>query len=73
MPHFVSVFVDPDAFKANLEAYDENLDWLVPNDMAVTDKTNKMEIGRQIREIYTGGEPLADHLGDGIRVSIKFI
>ncbi|RZC36954.1 COesterase domain containing protein, partial [Asbolus verrucosus] len=35
--------------------------------MQVEDEANRTEIGRLIREIYTGGEPLIDHFGDGIR------
>lgn len=52
-----------------MRTYDENLNWLVPNDMAVTDDTLQSDIGAKIREIYTKGEPLADHIGDGVRVS----
>lgn len=49
--------------------WDLHLDWLAPNDMGITDESTRTEIGGKIREIYTGGEPLADHLGDGVRVS----
>jgi hypothetical protein len=37
--------------------------------MQINDETFLAEMGGSIREIYTGGEPFADHLGDGIRVS----
>jgi hypothetical protein len=50
-------------------SYDENLDWLVPNDMQLTDPDQRTEMGRAIREIYTGGQPLAEHVGAGVRVS----
>lgn len=50
-------------------AYDEHLDWLVPFDMRIEDEDARTEMGEKIRAIYTGGEPLADNLGDGIRVS----
>ena len=49
--------------------YDENLSWIVPNDMVIFDETKRTEMGELIRQLYTGGEPLADHLGDGVRVS----
>ncbi|RZC38705.1 COesterase domain containing protein, partial [Asbolus verrucosus] len=29
---------------------------------------NRTTIGQKIREIYTGGEALVDHLGDGVRL-----
>jgi hypothetical protein len=51
--------------------FDEHLDWLVPNDMQITDQDQRTEMGRAIREIYTGGEALADHVGDGVRVSTQ--
>ncbi|RZC35598.1 COesterase and/or Abhydrolase 3 domain containing protein [Asbolus verrucosus] len=58
-----------DTLKSAMAAYDQNLAWLVPNDMQITDEANRTEIGRLIREIYTEGEPLAEHLGDGVRYS----
>lgn len=54
-----------------MSAYDANLSWLVPNDMGITDDTLHNDIGTKIRQIYTKGEPLADHIGDGVRVSTK--
>ncbi|EFA00511.1 Esterase-6-like Protein [Tribolium castaneum] len=60
---------DAATLKNVMGIYDENLGWLVPHDMAVTDETNRTNIGSKIREIYTGGEPLAEHLGDGVRYS----
>ncbi|RZB39244.1 COesterase and/or Abhydrolase 3 domain containing protein, partial [Asbolus verrucosus] len=66
-----SLLFNPDAnvLKATLQAYDEHLDWLVPNDMRILNSTNRVEMGRLIREIYTQGEPLSDYLGNGIRYS----
>jgi hypothetical protein len=37
--------------------------------MQIDDETHLAEMGASIREIYTGGEPFADHLADSIRVS----
>jgi hypothetical protein len=51
--------------------YDEHPDWLVPNDMLITDPDKLTEMGLAIKDLYTGGEPLADHLGDGVRVSTR--
>jgi hypothetical protein len=39
--------------------------------MLITDQDKRTEMGRAIREIYTGGEPLGDHLGDAVRVSTQ--
>ncbi|RZC34189.1 COesterase domain containing protein, partial [Asbolus verrucosus] len=39
----------------------------VPTDMQIEDQTNRTEMGRLIREIYTGGEPFIDHFGGGVR------
>ncbi|XP_044270259.1 venom carboxylesterase-6-like [Tribolium madens] len=58
-----------DVLKNVMTVYDENLDWLVPNDMEVTDENNRTTIGSKILDIYTGGNPLAGHLGDGVRYS----
>ncbi|KAJ3652656.1 hypothetical protein Zmor_018603 [Zophobas morio] len=52
-----------------MSVYDENLAWIVPNDMAIFDETKRTEMGGLIRDLYTGGEPLAEHLGDGVRYS----
>ncbi|KAJ3620289.1 hypothetical protein MTP99_004254 [Tenebrio molitor] len=35
--------------------------------MQIDDETHLAEMGASIREIYTGGEPFADHLADSIR------
>jgi carboxylesterase type B len=59
----------PEVFKTSAEAWDENLALVVPNDMQIVDEADSAEMGSSIREIYTGGEPFADHLGDGIRYS----
>lgn len=37
--------------------------------MQISNESKKVEMGGLIRELYTGGEPWADHLGDGVRVS----
>ncbi|RZC33822.1 COesterase and/or Abhydrolase 3 domain containing protein, partial [Asbolus verrucosus] len=59
--------VNADFLNYNLDAYDNHLDWLVPSDMQIEDMTNRTEMGRSIREIYTNGETFLDHFGDGIR------
>ncbi|RZC32812.1 COesterase domain containing protein, partial [Asbolus verrucosus] len=66
----VHISTDPVVLKSTMETYDKNLAWLVPNDMGITDEANRTEMGQLIRELYTGGEPLADHLGDGVRVRV---
>jgi hypothetical protein len=65
------LYSDADGTKSQLATFDEHLDWLVPNDMQITDQDQRTEMGRAIREIYTGGEALADHVGDGVRVSTQ--
>ncbi|RZC34865.1 hypothetical protein BDFB_014637, partial [Asbolus verrucosus] len=50
-----------------MQMYDEHSDWLVPNDMLITDDANRTEMGLAIKKTYTKGEPLAEHLGAGIR------
>ncbi|XP_063925055.1 carboxylic ester hydrolase-like isoform X1 [Zophobas morio] len=60
---------DEEVLRAKMAAYDENLSWIVPNDMVIFDETKRIEMGGLIRDLYTGGEPLADHLGDGVRYS----
>jgi carboxylesterase type B len=35
--------------------------------MQIPDEDKRIEVGRSIRDIYTGGEDLADHVGDGVR------
>ncbi|KAJ3620290.1 hypothetical protein MTP99_004255 [Tenebrio molitor] len=60
---------DPDVFKSWAEAWDEDLDLIVPNDMQIVDESEHTEMAASIREIYTGGEPFADDLGAGIRYS----
>jgi hypothetical protein len=67
----VKSYTDANGAQADMTSFDENLDWLVPNDMQLTDPDQRTEMGRAIREIYTGGEPLADHVGAGVRVSTQ--
>lgn len=43
---------------------------LVPNDMQITDASDRLKLGEQIRDFYTGGESLENDLGDAIRVII---
>jgi hypothetical protein len=61
--------LDPATLQSMAEAFDQQLDWVVPNDMQISDQTNRTDMGRMIRELYTSGEPFADHLGDTVRVS----
>jgi carboxylesterase type B len=58
---------DPDVFKSVAAVWDQDLSLIVPEDMQINDETYLAEMGGSIRDIYTGGEPFADHLGDGIR------
>jgi carboxylesterase type B len=58
---------DPATLQSMAEAFDQQLDWVVPNDMQISDQTNRTDMGRMIRELYTSGEPFADHLGDTVR------
>jgi hypothetical protein len=37
--------------------------------MQIVDESEHAKMAASIREIYTGGEPFADNLGGGIRVS----
>ncbi|XP_068902412.1 carboxylic ester hydrolase-like [Tenebrio molitor] len=60
---------DPDIFKSWAEAWDEDLNLIVPNDMQIVDESEHAKMAASIREIYTGGEPFADNLGGGIRYS----
>nr|AKZ17680.1 carboxylesterase CXE20 [Tenebrio molitor] len=60
---------DADVFKSWAETWDEDLNLIVPNDMQIVDEDDHAEMGRLIREIYTGGEPFADNLGAAIRYS----
>lgn len=45
-----------------MAAYDENLSWIVPNDMGIFDEPKRAEMGELIRDLYTSGELLAEHL-----------
>jgi hypothetical protein len=67
------MYPDSDTTLSQLTSFDEHLDWLVPNDMQVPDEDKRIEVGRSIRDIYTGGEDLADHVGDGVRVSTQTV
>ncbi|KAJ3652285.1 hypothetical protein Zmor_018263 [Zophobas morio] len=60
---------DPVALQAILEAWDDNLGLLVPEDMQITDSDELTEMGKSIRDIYTDGEPFGTRLGDGVRSS----
>ena len=65
----ISFVLDAQALQNRMAAYDQNLGWLVPNDMELTDQNQRTHMGSAIRDLYTGGEPLANHLGDAVRVS----
>ena len=67
------IILDHDKMKETMAIYDEHPEWLVPKDMLITDEDKLLEMGLAIKKLYTGGEPLADHLGDGIRVSFIFV
>ncbi|XP_063925052.1 carboxylic ester hydrolase-like [Zophobas morio] len=60
---------DAQGLQNRMAAYDQNLGWLVPNDMQITDQNQRTQMGSAIRDLYTGGEPLANHLGDAVRYS----
>ena len=65
----ISFVLDAQGLQNRMAAYDQNLGWLVPNDMQITDQNQRTQMGSAIRDLYTGGEPLANHLGDAVRVS----
>jgi hypothetical protein len=67
------MYPDADTTLSQLTSFDEHLDWLVPNDMQIPDEDKRIEVGRSIRDIYTGGEDLTDHVGDGVRVSTQTV
>lgn len=59
---------DANQLKNNLAEYDENLDWLVPDDMEIDDVDARTEMGRKIRGIYCGPDGLfQDNLAGGIK------
>ncbi|KAJ3652282.1 hypothetical protein Zmor_018260 [Zophobas morio] len=60
---------DPVALQSTLEAWDNNLDLIVPNDMQITDSQQHADMAKSIRDIYTNGEPFGTRLGDGVRYS----
>ncbi|XP_063925261.1 juvenile hormone esterase-like [Zophobas morio] len=60
---------DPVALQSTLEAWDNNLDFIVPNDMQITDSQQHADMAKSIRDIYTNGEPFGTRLGDGVRYS----
>ena len=61
--------LDPSVFQSVLEAWDANLDLIVPTDMQITDPEKYSEMALSVRNIYTEGEPFANRPGDGIRVN----
>ncbi|KAJ3652283.1 hypothetical protein Zmor_018261 [Zophobas morio] len=60
---------DPVVLQSILEAWDSNLDWIVPNDMQITDSQQQAKMAKSIRDIYTNGEPFGTRLADGVRYS----
>ncbi|KAJ3652655.1 hypothetical protein Zmor_018602 [Zophobas morio] len=60
---------DAQGLQNRMAAYDQNLGWFVPNDLEITDQNQRTQMGSAIRDLYTGGEPLANHLGDAVRYS----
>ncbi|KAJ3652286.1 hypothetical protein Zmor_018264 [Zophobas morio] len=58
---------DPSVYQSVLEAWDANLDLIVPIDMRITDPEKQSEMARTVRNIYTEGEPFGNRLGDAIR------
>lgn len=67
----LSQALDLETHKKQMKQFDENLDWLVPPDMQITNKEDKLTMGNKIRNIYTNGELFTEHLGDAVRVSIQ--
>mgnify|MGYP005986559175 CR=1 FL=1 len=63
------VLLDPSVYQSVLEAWDANLDLIVPIDMRITDPEKQSEMARSVRDIYTEGEPFGNRLGDAIRVN----
>ena len=62
------VISDPVALQSVLEAWDNDLDLIVTNDMQITDSQLHADMAKSIRDIYTNGEPFGTRLGDGVRV-----
>ncbi|KAJ3652281.1 hypothetical protein Zmor_018259 [Zophobas morio] len=60
---------DPVVLQSILEAWDNNLDLIVPNDMQITDSQQHADMAKSIRDIYTNDEPFGTRLGDGVRYS----
>ncbi|XP_063925259.1 carboxylic ester hydrolase-like [Zophobas morio] len=63
----LTIHQDPSVFQSVLEAWDANLDLIVPTDMQITDPEKYSEMALSVRNIYTEGEPFANRPGDGIR------
>ncbi|XP_064215899.1 esterase E4 [Tribolium castaneum] len=66
-----SLLFNPDhnVFQNTLKAWDDNLGLIVNNNMQITDENKRLEMGKSIRDIYTGGQSFGSRLGDGIRYS----
>ena len=54
-----------------MQMYDDDLANLVPVDMEIEDMSLRKEMGRSIRNMYTGGAPFSKRLGTGIKVPLK--
>ncbi|XP_044270261.1 venom carboxylesterase-6-like [Tribolium madens] len=60
---------DPTVLQNTLKAWDDNLSLIVNNNMHIIDENKRLEMGKSIRDIYTGGQPFGSRFGDGIRYS----
>lgn len=60
-------YADTNNFKLYMQTFDSNPRLLVPEDMHVTNDTEKLALGQIIRKLYTGGL-LADDLIASVKV-----
>ena len=58
---------DLTVLKSNMRAYDENLSWLVPDDLNIEDEEKKRMVGALIRSFYTNSK-FEENLASGIMV-----
>ncbi|KAJ3662755.1 hypothetical protein Zmor_007085 [Zophobas morio] len=61
--------LDKQEVKKTMQMYDDDLANLVPVDMEIEDMSLRKEMGRLIRNMYTGGAPFSKRLGTGIKFS----
>ncbi|KAJ3667200.1 hypothetical protein Zmor_002600 [Zophobas morio] len=57
---------DLNVLKSNMRVYDENLSWLVPDDLNIEDEEKKLMVGALIRGFYTNSK-FEENLAAGIR------